>query len=100
MYCCDAANSFPTCSFSASAKLGMPRLYRAPSGLWAGTFQPSCTGDVPSDVRDVRRQVRAALDSLPPRLAAALTNVAVVVDDENPGDPDLFGLYEGVPLPE
>ena len=45
-------------------------------------------------------QVRAALDSLPPRLAAALTNVAVVVDDENPGDPDLFGLYEGVPLPE
>jgi len=45
-------------------------------------------------------QVRAALDSLPPRLAAALTNVAVVVDDENPDDPDLFGLYEGVPLPE
>lgn len=44
--------------------------------------------------------VRAALDSLPPHIAAALKNVAVVVEDENPADPDLFGLYEGVPLPE
>ena len=44
--------------------------------------------------------VRAALDSLPPEIARALRNVAVVVEDENPEDPDLFGLYEGVPLPE
>ena len=44
--------------------------------------------------------VRAALDELPPNLAAALTNVAVVVEDENPEDPDVFGLYHGVPLPE
>jgi predicted Zn-dependent protease with MMP-like domain len=44
--------------------------------------------------------VRAALDELPPNLAAALTNVAVVVEDENLDDPDLFGLYHGVPLPE
>jgi predicted Zn-dependent protease with MMP-like domain len=44
--------------------------------------------------------VRAALDSLPPRLAAALENVAVVIQEEHPGDPDLFGLYEGTPLPE
>ena len=44
--------------------------------------------------------VRAALDELPPHLAAALTNVAVVVEDENPDDPDLLGLYHGVPLPE
>ena len=44
--------------------------------------------------------VRAALDSLPPHIAAALKNVAVVVEDENREDPDLFGLYEGVPLPE
>ena len=44
--------------------------------------------------------VRAALDSLPPHLAAALKNVAVVVEDENREDPGLFGLYEGVPLPE
>ena len=39
--------------------------------------------------------VRAALDSLPPQLAAALENVAVVVEDEHPDDPDLYGLYEG-----
>ncbi len=44
--------------------------------------------------------VRAALDSLPPELAAALENVAVVVEDENAEDPDLFGLYDGTPLPE
>ena len=44
--------------------------------------------------------VRTALDELPPNLAAALTNVAVVVEDENPEDPDLFGIYHGVPLPE
>jgi predicted Zn-dependent protease with MMP-like domain len=44
--------------------------------------------------------VRAALDSLPPDVAVALRNVAVIVQDENADDPDLFGLYEGVPLPE
>jgi predicted Zn-dependent protease with MMP-like domain len=44
--------------------------------------------------------VRAALDSLPDHLAAALRNVAIVVEDENPDDPDLYGLYEGIPLPE
>ena len=49
---------------------------------------------------DFDAEVRAALDSLPPRIAQALDNVAVVIEDENPADPDLFGLYEGVPLPE
>jgi predicted Zn-dependent protease with MMP-like domain len=44
--------------------------------------------------------VRAALDLLPADLARALDNVAVVVEDENAEDPDLFGLYHGVPLPE
>ena len=39
--------------------------------------------------------VRAALDSLPPELAAKLENVAVVVEDEHPEEPDLFGLFEG-----
>ena len=45
-------------------------------------------------------QVRAALDELPPELAQALQNIAVVVEDEHPEDTDLFGLYHGVPLPE
>jgi predicted Zn-dependent protease with MMP-like domain len=44
--------------------------------------------------------VRAALDELPPHLATALENLAVVVEDENPDDPDLFGLFQGVPLTE
>ena len=45
-------------------------------------------------------EVRAALDSLPPKLAGALENIAVVIEDENPEEPDLFGLYEGIPLTE
>ena len=44
--------------------------------------------------------VRNALDSLPRELARRIENVAVVVRDEHPDDPDLFGLYEGTPLPE
>ena len=44
--------------------------------------------------------VRAALDELPPNIVDALRNVAVVIEDENPDDPDLLGLYHGVPLPE
>jgi predicted Zn-dependent protease with MMP-like domain len=44
--------------------------------------------------------VQAALDSLPARIAAALDNVAIVIADEHPDDPDLYGLYEGIPLPE
>jgi len=44
--------------------------------------------------------VRAALDELPANLASALRNIAIVVEDENPDDPELLGLYHGVPLPE
>jgi predicted Zn-dependent protease with MMP-like domain len=44
--------------------------------------------------------VRAALDELPPHIAGALQNIAVVVENENPEDPDVLGLYHGVPLPE
>ena len=40
------------------------------------------------------RHVRRALDSLPPQLAVALENVVVVVEEEDPDDPDLFGLWE------
>ena len=41
--------------------------------------------------------VRRALDALPPELARGLENVAVVVEDENPREPDLFGLFEEAP---
>jgi predicted Zn-dependent protease with MMP-like domain len=38
--------------------------------------------------------VKAALDELPPRIVEGLRNVAVVIEDEDPDDPDLFGLWE------
>ena len=38
--------------------------------------------------------VRAALDALPAHLARALRNVAVVVEEEDPDDPELFGLWQ------
>jgi predicted Zn-dependent protease with MMP-like domain len=40
--------------------------------------------------------VRAALDDLPPELGEALANVAIVVEDEHPEEPDLFGWYDGI----
>jgi predicted Zn-dependent protease with MMP-like domain len=41
--------------------------------------------------------VERALAELPPELEAALENVAVVVEDENPTEPDLLGLFEEHP---
>ena len=38
--------------------------------------------------------VRRALDALPPELARGLVNVAVVIEEEHPDDPDVFGLWE------
>ena len=46
---------------------------------------------------DFAEHVRRALDALPPELARGLENVAVVVEDENPAEPDLFGLFEESP---
>jgi predicted Zn-dependent protease with MMP-like domain len=44
--------------------------------------------------------VAEALDSLPPEITAHFRNVAVMVEHESDRDPDLLGLYEGVPLTE
>ena len=41
--------------------------------------------------------VRRALDSLPAEIAGYMENVAVVVEDENPEDPDIFGLFSEDP---
>ena len=38
--------------------------------------------------------VRRALDSLPPAVARALENVAVVVEEADPDEPELFGLWQ------
>lgn len=42
--------------------------------------------------------VEAALAQLPVELARAVDNVAIVLADRHGDDPDLLGLYEGIPL--
>ena len=44
--------------------------------------------------------VADALDEVPPRLMELLDNVVVLVEDRNPDEPDLLGLYEGHALTE
>lgn len=51
--------------------------------------------------RDFERLVGEALDSIPEHLFQLIDNVAIFVEDEAPDDdPDLLGLYEGIPLTE
>jgi predicted Zn-dependent protease with MMP-like domain len=45
-------------------------------------------------VTPFEEQVQAALDELPPKIAAGLRNVAIVIEDQDPDDPELFGLWE------
>ncbi len=50
---------------------------------------------------DFEGYVSRALDGLPPELGRLMRNVAVVVEDDPPADePELLGLYEGIPLTE
>lgn len=42
--------------------------------------------------------VADALDSVPERFLAAMSNVVVLVEDVNRENPDLLGLYHGVAL--
>lgn len=50
---------------------------------------------------DFEDAVRDGLDRIPPELAAQIDNVVVLVeDDPPPGEPDLLGVYDGVPLTE
>jgi predicted Zn-dependent protease with MMP-like domain len=46
---------------------------------------------------DFEEHVQVALDALPADLATGLKNVAVVVEEESPDDPDVFGLFEEAP---
>jgi len=47
--------------------------------------------------RPFDESVRRALDSLPPEIARHLDNVAIVVEDEDPDDPDLLGVFREEP---
>jgi predicted Zn-dependent protease with MMP-like domain len=42
--------------------------------------------------------VEAAMETLPDDLREAMSNVAIVVEDEPPAGQPLLGLYEGIPL--
>ncbi|HEY9388439.1 MAG TPA: metallopeptidase family protein [Mycobacteriales bacterium] len=44
--------------------------------------------------------VADALDEIPTDLTRLMDNVVVLVEDANPDEPDLLGLYEGVSLTE
>lgn len=44
--------------------------------------------------------VDRALDSIPDELWERFENVVVVVEDEHGEEPDLLGIYEGIPLTE
>lgn len=55
--------------------------------------------DVPRS--EFEELVADALDTVPPELVGLLDNVVVVVEDDAPADdPELLGLYTGVPLTE
>ena len=47
---------------------------------------------------DFEDSVQAAVETLPDDLREAMSNVAIVVEDEPPPGQPLLGLYEGVPL--
>ena len=55
--------------------------------------------DMPQD--RFEELVAAALDTVPPELAALIDNCVVLVEDDPPtGDPHLLGVYDGTPLTE
>jgi predicted Zn-dependent protease with MMP-like domain len=44
--------------------------------------------------------VADALDEIPADLARLMDNVVVLVEEHNPEEPDILGLYEGIALTE
>ncbi|MDQ0675591.1 putative Zn-dependent protease with MMP-like domain [Pseudarthrobacter siccitolerans] len=92
----------------ASLPPGLPTIPEGPSEPLHATgpvhFAPSQAFRMSAD--EFETAVQDALDSIPEKLAQAMDNVAVFIDDDyapRPGeDPDtvLLGLYEGVPLTE
>ena len=70
---------------------------RRPTRACPGHTEPVLT--VTDDEFDAL--VGRAMDGVPPELAHHMSNVAVFIEDESPeGEPELLGLYEGIPLTE
>jgi len=70
-----------------------------------GGLRPAQVGDdgcvVEMTREDFEMAVSEGLDLVPADLAAQMDNVVVLVEDDAPTeDPELLGLYEGVPLTE
>lgn len=78
------------------------RTYGPPSGPAAGYNGGSVHSAAVQPISPERFEqlVAEALDDVPDELWASFDNVAVIVEDEHPDEPDLLGLYEGVPLTE
>jgi predicted Zn-dependent protease with MMP-like domain len=51
-------------------------------------------------VEDFDNAVEDAVDMLPDELRDAMSNVAIVIEDEPPDGEPLLGLYQGIPLTE
>ena len=49
---------------------------------------------------EFEESVEAAVETLPDDLREAMSNVAILVEDEPPEGEPLLGLYEGIPLTE
>ena len=83
---------------------GVPRPRRADRRRAAPEegVQPGAEGRLIDPVPRYRFEqlVADALDDLPDELSGVLDNVVVHVVDRHPDDPDLLGLYEGVPHTE
>ena len=47
---------------------------------------------------EFEESVEVALETLPDDLREAMSNIAIVVEDEPPAGQPLLGLYEGIPL--
>ena len=64
-------------------------------------FCATLTGVLDVSVDEFDALVGRAMAGLHPELARHMNNVALFVEDEAPADdPDLLGLYEGIPLTE
>ncbi len=54
----------------------------------------------PLPLEEFEDLVADALDQVPAELMALVDNVVVLVEDRNPDEPELLGLYEGYALTE
>ena|ERR671916_3125778 len=78
-----------------------PQAYRGVRGILRGVRVRQDGRVVEMSRAEFEDAVRDGLDQVPPDLAALMDNVVVLVeDDAPPDDPELLGLYEGVPLTE